>query len=91
MPCDNCDDFMGYQYSDLIQHHYTTYHFPNGKLEMGSYSDSQKLIHAGKSAYCSNCNNKLGFLLIRNDYEELELAETEKYSRFFSTTKNNKI
>lgn len=71
LPCPKCKEKEGYQYSDYISLHYTTYHAPNGKHEGGFYSESPKMINQAKEAYCSNCGKKLPFRVNRSRFEDV--------------------
>lgn len=71
MPCSNCGGYYGYQYSDLYRMSYTSVHGKNGAYEGGQYNDGTSL-NRGKTAYCSNCGEKLPFKLIRELGESVE-------------------
>lgn len=65
LPCAHCKVAHGYQYSDYISVHYTSFHENNGGYEGGEYSTGCKTLNKGNSAYCCNCGKKLSFKLIR--------------------------
>lgn len=72
VPCSKCGGMHGYQYSDKIKCWYTTIHSPDGKYEMGSFSDSQTTENKAVTPYCANCGSKLAFKLKRESLESVE-------------------
>ncbi len=68
VPCPHCGGIHGYKYYDLIRMHYMSEHNADGSYWGGEYT-SGKPINRGKTAFCSNCDEKLPFKLIRNDKE----------------------
>jgi len=79
IPCENCNDFYGYQTSDYIKIHYTIVYDENGLHERVFYSDSQKLINEGVTPFCSNCGEKLKFKVSK--YKGQVLKEKEIYEK----------
>ncbi len=71
VPCDVCGDFMGYKYSDMIHHHYTSMHLPDGSYEMGAYDDGNNYYRKSSTPFCYSCNAKLKFKLIRKQQESV--------------------
>ena len=80
--CDNCQSKEGYQYSDFMKLHYTTFHDKKGKHDGGSYSESAIILNKGITPYCLNCGERLKFKLIRESIEELEKKKHHKNSYF---------
>ena len=80
--CDNCQAKEGYQYSDYMNLHYTTFHDSEGKHEGGQYSEGCKQLNKATTPYCLNCGKRLKFKLIRETFEELEAKKYAKGSRF---------
>ena len=78
LECDNCESKEGYQYSDFMKLHYTTFHDKEGKHEGGAYSEGGTIINKGITPYCCNCGTKLNFKLMR---EQLETLEAKKYPK----------
>lgn len=68
-PCPKCKELAGYQYSDYMSLHYTSFHSSSGVYESGQYSDVMKTLNLGKSAFCANCGHRLPFRLIRQPFE----------------------
>jgi hypothetical protein len=71
-PCPKCNSFEGYQYSDYMTIHYTSFHSEVGKYDGGEYSAGSKILNKGKSAFCCNCGTRLPFKLIRTDSENVD-------------------
>ncbi len=65
LECPNCEDFYGYQVSDLMRTQYTTRFNPDGSPDGGFYSEYQPIIHEGKTAECQNCGSRLPFKVSR--------------------------
>jgi hypothetical protein len=61
--CPQCKAKYGYQYSDYISVHFTSFHEASGEYEGAQYSDYHKTLNKGKSAYCLNCRHKLPKIL----------------------------
>jgi hypothetical protein len=80
--CENCKSKEGYQYSDFMKLHYTTFHDKEGKQEGGQYSEGASFQNKGITPYCCNCGKKLKFKLIREDLETLEAKKHPKGSYF---------
>jgi DNA-directed RNA polymerase subunit RPC12/RpoP len=59
--CPKCEDKGGYQVSDTIAIAYTDFFCADGTRDGGAYSDYQRIINEGRTAYCRNCGSKLGF------------------------------
>lgn len=71
LPCKKCGEKMGYQYSDYMALHYTSFHSPFGEYEGGAYSDGCNLINKAVSAFCVNCGERLPFKLERKTVEDV--------------------
>jgi hypothetical protein len=80
--CDNCKSKEGYEYSDFMKLHYTTFHDKEGKHDGGHYSESGTILNKGITPYCLNCGERLKFKLIRESIEELEAKKHHKNSFF---------
>lgn len=80
--CEKCNDKLGYQYSDYMSLHYTSFHDSDGKYECGKYSESSKNKHLATTPYCINCGSKLKFKLIRTESEQTEKKQYPKNSYF---------
>ena len=80
--CSNCESKEGYQYSDFMKLHYTTFHDKEGKHDGGTYSESSVILNKGITPYCLNCGERLKFKLIRESIEELEKKKHHENSYF---------
>lgn len=80
--CEKCNDKLGYQYSDYMSLHYTSFHDSDGKHEGGEYSESSRKKHLATTPYCINCGSKLKFKLIRTESEQTEKKQYSKNSYF---------
>jgi hypothetical protein len=69
--CQYCKEKHGFFYSDYMSLHYTSIHTPEGKYEGGQYSDGYKILNKGKTAFCTNCAERLPFKLNREDFEDV--------------------
>ena len=65
LDCPKCKEKKGYQFSDFILTHYSLGYLPDGECERSWYSDDQKILNAGKTAYCFNCGSRLPFKINR--------------------------
>jgi hypothetical protein len=65
LKCEQCNDFQGYQISDLVRINFITVMDEKGAFNYGFYSDSLTVINEGKTAFCPNCGERLKFKVKR--------------------------
>ena len=66
-PCNHCGGKYGYQFTDYMRTNYSYSHNARGEYELGFYSEMPNVTNRGKTAFCTNCGNRLKFKIIRNE------------------------